>query len=235
MKAKFKYFKVGGCVRDFLMNVPSKDIDLLAIGGTFEELEKDVINQGGKIFVSKPEYLTVRCNYPEIGPCDIRLARKDGVYEDGRRPSEVFLAEDVKDDIFTRDFTANALLQDIKTNEIIDYVGGAIDIKNRLLRTVGKAKDRFEEDFLRLARAARFSITKDFILHSDITKCLWNQEIIDGLDKISKERVWEELTKCFKFDTFKTLRFLEATPLLRKKIFENNKFSIWLKPTLEER
>jgi tRNA nucleotidyltransferase/poly(A) polymerase len=235
MNSKFKYFKVGGCVRDFLMGVPSKDIDLVAIGGTFEELEKDVIEQGGKIFVSKPEYLTVRCSYPEVGPCDIRLARKDGDYTDGRRPDQVFLAEDVKEDIFTRDFKMNAILQDITTGEIIDYVGGVEDIKNKIISTVGDAGDRFSEDFLRLIRAVRFSITKGFRLDTDIQSCLMDEMFLEGLTKISEERIYEELLRCFKFSTWQTLQFLDSYQKLKECLFENERFGIWLKPSLEQK
>lgn len=179
----FKYFKCGGSVRNQLLGLPSKDIDLVAIGGTFAELEQDVINKGGKIFISKPEYLTVRCNYPEIGPCDIRLARKDGNYDDGRRPNEVFLAEDIKDDIFTRDFSCNGLIQDLDTGEIIDYVGGIQDLNNKILRAIGKADDRFNEDYLRLVRACRFSIVLGFELHHDIQRCLCESTLLNGLKK----------------------------------------------------
>ena len=230
----FKYYRVGGCVRDFLMNIPSKDIDLLAIGGNFKELEQDVVKNGGKIFVSKPEYLTVRCNFPEIGPCDIRLARKYGDYTDGRRPDEVFLAEDVKEDVFTRDFKMNALLQDLKTNEIIDLVGGIDDIKNKIISTVGNPEERFSEDALRIIRLMRFSITKGFSIHPDTEDCLFEPRLLDLLNNISKERIWEELTRCFKFDTWKTLKFLDNYELLKKYLFIDCRFGIWLKPSLEK-
>ncbi len=228
----FTYYKVGGCVRDEVMGVPCKDIDLLAIGGSFDELEKDVINQGGSIYISKPEFLTIRCNYPKIGPCDIRLARKDGDYSDGRRPDKVFLADDVRDDINTRDFTMNALLQDLESGEIIDYVGGLNDIKNRVINTVGNAVDRFEEDYLRLLRAVRFDITKGFDISLDIHDCLSDPKMIEGLKNVSVERIYEEMYKCFKYDTLGTLQFLELYSDLRDELFDG---LLWLKPTLEIR
>lgn len=226
----FTYYKVGGCVRDYVMGVPCKDIDLLAIGGSFEDLEKDVIKQGGTIYISKPEFLTIRCNYPKIGPCDIRLARKDGDYSDGRRPDKVFLADDVRDDINTRDFTMNALLQDLESGEVIDYVGGLNDIQNRTINTVGKAVDRFEEDYLRLLRAVRFSITKGFDISLDIHDCLTDPKMIKGLENVSIERIYEEMYRCFKYDTLGTLRFLEIYNELRETLFSG---ILWLKPTLE--
>ncbi len=226
----FNYYKVGGCVRDAVMGVPAKDIDLLAIGGTFEELEEDVRSQGGTIYISKPEFLTIRCNYPKIGPCDIRLARKDGDYSDGRRPDSVSLADDVRDDINTRDFTMNALLQDLESGEIIDYVGGIDDIENKTINTVGFAKDRFEEDYLRLLRAVRFSITKGFSISLDIHDCLQDAKMIEGLKNVSVERIYEEMFKCFKFNTIKTLEFLETYSKLRDQVFNG---ILWLRPTLE--
>jgi tRNA nucleotidyltransferase (CCA-adding enzyme) len=230
----FTYYKVGGCVRDHVMGVRCKDIDLLAIGGSFDELEKDVISQGGVIYISKPEFLTIRCNYPKIGPCDIRLARKDGDYSDGRRPDKVFLADDVRDDINTRDFTMNALLQDLESGEVIDYVGGLNDIQNRTINTVGDAVDRFEEDYLRLLRAVRFSITKGFDISLDIHDCLMDAQIIYGLKNVSIERIYEELFKCFKHDTLATLKFLEEYSELRDMVFDGLHCGpLWLKPTLE--
>ena len=231
--SKFTYYRVGGCVRDYVMGVPSKDIDLLAIGGSFEELEQDVVNNGGQIYISKPEYLTVRCNYPKVGPCDIRLARKDGDYSDGRRPDKVFLAEDVKDDVNTRDFKMNALLQDLETGEVIDYVGGLKDIQNKKVSCVGDARDRFEEDYLRLCRAVRFGITKGFSLDREIINCLEDFDIIKGLKKVSQERIREELLRCFMFSSFKTIYCLNQLPLFRDFIL--TEFDIWLKPTLESR
>jgi tRNA nucleotidyltransferase/poly(A) polymerase len=231
----FNYYKVGGCVRDEIMGVKSKDIDLLAIGGSFEDLEKDVEAAGGQIYISKPEYLIIRCNYPKIGPCDIRLARKDGDYSDGRRPDSVSLADDVRDDVFTRDFKMNALLQDLETNEIIDYVGGQEDIKNGVVSCVGEARNRFEEDYLRLLRAMRFSITKSFILDKDIILCLRDEDMVGGLGNVSLERIREELYRCFAFSTIETLRFLSEFYLLRNFIFENEDFNLWLKPTMESR
>lgn len=228
----FQYYKVGGCVRDFVMGVPCKDIDLLAIGGSFEELEADVVAAGGNIFISKPEYLTIRCNYPKIGPCDIRLARKDGDYSDGRRPDKVFLADDVRDDIFTRDFKMNGLLQDLETDEVIDYVGGLEDIKAGRVSCIGESKDRFEEDYLRLIRAVRFSITKSFCPSGEINICLNDPAIVNGLDNVSIERVREEMYKCFAYSTLKTLQFLSFFPYLQYKIF--NSGTLWLKPTLEQ-
>ena len=229
----FKYYKVGGCVRDFVMGIKPKDIDLLAVGGSFEELESDITSKGGEIYVSKPEYLTVRCKYPGIGPCDVRLARTDGEYKDGRRPSQVFVAQSVEDDIRTRDFTINALLQDIETEKIIDFVGGVEDIQRRVITCVGHPKDRFGEDYLRILRAIRFAVTKGFSIGGEIQMCLKDPAMVNGLDKISRERVREELFKMFEFSTSDSLAILDEFPLIKHKIFKNkNVFGIWLKPTL---
>jgi tRNA nucleotidyltransferase/poly(A) polymerase len=124
----------------------------------------------------------------------------------------------------------NALLQDLESGEIIDYVGGLNDIKYQTINTVGLAEDRFHEDYLRLLRAVRFSITKGFQISVDIHNCLQDQEMIDGLFNVSVERIYEEIYKCFKFDTVKTLDFLESYNKLRNQVFDG---LLWLKPTLE--
>jgi len=228
-----KYFKVGGCVRDYLLGQDVKDIDLVAIGGSFDDLSRDVVAKGGKIFVSKPEYLTIRCKLPDIGPCDIRLARKDGDYSDCRRPDQVFVAEDIKDDVLSRDFTINALLQDIETGEVVDYVGGQQDIIDRVIRCVGAPEERIREDALRIMRAIRFSVTKGFVLDYALDYVLKDEKFVRLLEKISPERIYEELFKMFRFDTLSSWRCLNEYELIRNAVFGND-FGIWLMPTMKK-
>ena len=228
------YYKVGGTVRDELMGVTPKDIDLVSIGGSFDEVVQDIKNKGGKVFLEIPKFLTIRCLMPDIGPCDIRLARKDGHYEDGRRPNEVFIADSLYDDSLTRDFTVNALYKNLATGEIIDYHYGIEDINTKRLRCVGNAEDRIREDSLRLLRAIRFCITKGFVIDSDLYRCFIYGEFTRLLKNVSAERIREEIYKCFKFDTVKTMEYLMDYDYIREEVF-NERTKLWLKPTTEEK
>jgi tRNA nucleotidyltransferase (CCA-adding enzyme) len=231
-KIEFNYdcFIVGGFVRDQLLNVESKDIDLCIVA-PFDEIKNEVKRLGGEVFIEKPEYLTVRCKLPELGDVDIAVARKDGEYSDGRRPDETFVANNIYDDLMRRDFTANAIAVDLKTGEVVDPFDGVADTYNKKLRCVGTASYRFREDYLRLCRAMRFSICKYFTLEDEIEFCLSDNVIMAGLKKVSTERIYDEMFKCFKFNTIATLNFLEDYPLM-KEVFEEK---LWLKPTMERK
>jgi tRNA nucleotidyltransferase (CCA-adding enzyme) len=234
LKSKYPLYAVGGYVRDKLIdpNSTPKDLDLCMVAPSFEEMERAVKDMGGKIYLSTPQYLTIRCKIPEIGDVDVAMARRDGEYGDGRRPDETFIADDIVDDLRRRDATINAIAVDVSNDEIIDPFYGQDDIKLKRIRAVGNAEDRIKEDYLRLLRYFRFSITKDFALHHDIHRCMLYLEFVGGLKNVSQERIREEIFKCFRFDTLKTLSMLEKYEFIKKQIFENTE--LWLKPTMEK-
>jgi tRNA nucleotidyltransferase/poly(A) polymerase len=221
-------YYVGGFVRDTFMGVDSKDVDFAVEANSFQEM-RDFISQTSTIFLEKPEYGTIRASHPKYGGVDYVLCRKDGFYSDGRRPDSVSPGT-ILDDLSRRDFTVNAIAINTETNEIFDPFDGMRDIQIKILRTVGKSKDRFKEDSLRLIRAIRFHITKDFTMNHSIDLCLDDKDLISLLKNISQQRIAEELTRCFRFDTVKTLEVLERYPDLRNAIFSDN---IWIKPTME--
>lgn len=230
------YYKVGGTVRDELMGLKPKDIDLVAIGGNFSEVVEDVKSRGGKVFLEVPDFLTMRCLMPDIGPCDIRLARKDGHYNDGRRPSEVFVAESLYEDSLTRDCTINAMYKNVATGEIIDYHYGKDDLTRRIIRAVGNPEERIKEDALRLLRYFRFSIVKNFRIEYHLANCYLYGENTRLLKNVSPERIREEIYKCFQHDMHETLRLLMSDhyKYLYQEIF-NDRTKLWLKPTSEEK
>jgi tRNA nucleotidyltransferase (CCA-adding enzyme) len=222
-----KMYKVGGCVRDAIMNVKPKDIDYTCVASSFDEM-KQWIAERGTIFLEKPEYLTIRAKMNDTGEAaDYVLARKDGSYYDGRRPDSVEMGT-LEDDLSRRDFTMNAIAQDEDGN-LIDPFGGVKDIEYQLIKTVGKTKDRFDEDALRMLRAIRFHITKGFRLSGDIYRYLFYN--VKEIHKVSKERVREEMYKCFKHNTYATLRCLEEFHWLRDELFEDS--DMWLEPTFK--
>lgn len=231
---KPKFYLVGGALRDRYLGLEAKDLDYVVVCESFGELRQAVLDRGGEIFVETPKHLTIRAKIPELGATDFVCARKDGAYSDGRRPDSVEIGS-LQEDLKRRDFTVNAIAQDVDTGEIIDPFHGIDYCKIKTLKCVGNAKDRFEEDHLRLLRAIRFSITKRLELDREIIRCLNNYDLVFKLKRISKERILDELMKCFKYDTIETIRIFNGFLLMRETIFNIDNFGIWLKPTLERK
>ena len=225
-----KLYKVGGCIRDQFLGVKSKDIDYAVEAPSYDAM-RDYIASNGKIFLESPEYLTIRAKV-NGDDADFVLCRKEGDYTDGRRPDKVE-AGDIYDDLARRDFTMNAIAYDIQTKNYIDPHGGISDIKDRVIRCVGIASDRFNEDSLRLLRAIRFSITKNFYLDAPIHFSLANKNIVRKLENVSEERIREELNKCFRANTYQTLRMMEIYPMVRDQVFQNP--NLWLEATNKSR
>lgn len=225
------HYKVGGCVRDGFLGVKSKDIDYAVEAPSYEAMRDWVVAQGGQIFLEKPEYLTIRASVNKEA-ADFVLCRKDGDYTDGRRPDQV-IAGTIDDDLARRDFTMNAIAFKMnagpKEDPFYDPHNGIADIDRRTIRCVGDAFDRLNEDPLRILRAIRFSITKGFDIHSDTRAAM-----IVLQDKVmatvSIERIREELTKCFQFDTLATIQALESYKPLRDAVFAK----MWLSPTTKK-
>lgn len=226
------FYLVGGAVRDRLLGLEPKDLDYAVEAPSFSAMIREIENRGGKIFLESPEYGTVRAKLPELGTADYVLCRKDGYYSDGRRPDSVAPGT-LMDDLKRRDFTINAMALD-ENGSLVDYFNGKNDLLyNKVIRCVGDAKDRFKEDSLRMLRALRFSIVKELRLYGDIDDIFYDHSFINLLDNVSKERIREELHKCFKFDTKTTIERLYEYPLLFDKIFNNKQ--LWLKPTFESK
>lgn len=223
-------YKVGGFVRDSLLGVKSKDIDFAVEAPSFAAMEAYILENGGKIFLSKPEFQTIRAKLKGVD-ADFVLCRKDGVYTDGRRPDSVEPGT-IYDDLARRDFTMNAIAM-YEDGSLFDPFGGVTDLKRGIIRCVGKAADRFAEDSLRMLRAVRFAITKGMKIDDDIWECLDDTHFLDMLQNVSEERIREELLRCFKHDTLKTLLTLEWHSALRRVIFTRTQ--IWLQPTMKDK
>lgn len=227
-------YLVGGALRDQLMGIESKDIDYCFIADSYEEMRDYLLENGCEIYLEKPEYYAIRCNWRGLGPVDCVLGRKDGFYSDCRRPDSVELCSSIEEEMQRRDFTCNAIASDIFTGDRIDPFGGVDDINHRFLRTVGNPRDRFKEDGLRVMRAIRFAITKEMLIESDLFELLTGRECIDYLQNVSNERIREELFKMFKHDTHNSIRILDKFRHIADFIF-NHKGNMWLKPTMEQR
>lgn len=238
-----KIFKVGGCVRDGLLGIKTKDIDFTfvlddlnkTVEEGFKEMEQWMIDQGFTIFLSVPEMFTIRAKFPSDHKfakldADFVMARKEVGYVEGTRRPILELGT-LEDDLVRRDFTVNAMAEDEDGN-LIDLFNGLGHLKFKILITPLDTNVTMNDDPLRLIRALRFSITKDFIISNDIWNELNNFDYDEKMSVVSSERIREELLKCFKHDTIKTLKKLEEFKYLRDYIFKNN--LLWLKPTFEK-
>jgi tRNA nucleotidyltransferase/poly(A) polymerase len=229
---EFPTYLVGGAVRDHFMGKPFKDLDFCVVCPSFDDLKEMLIEEKCKIYVETPQYCTIRVNHPLFGPSDFAIARSDGTYSDGRRPDVVSIVSNITEDLSRRAETMNAMAIDMATHKIIDPFGGQRDIRQRTIRSVGRAEDRFREDYLRILRSIRFSITLDFGLSKEIRECLLDYSIVKGLNNVSVERIREELLKMFSHSTLESLLLLDTFGPLRDTVFDPKR-GLRLEPTLK--
>jgi len=208
-KAKFEAYIVGGCVRDLLRKVKPQDWDITT-NAKPEEIQKIFpksfyANKFGTVTVltkSKDKTLT------EI---EITTYRIDEKYTDKRHPDKIKFAKTIKEDLARRDFTINAVALD---KEFVDPFDGQKDLKNKTIRAVGKANDRFNEDALRMLRAVRFATTLNFTIEEKTLKAI--QKNAPWIQAISKERIRDELIKIFKSEkAAEGIDLLKQTNLLK--------------------
>jgi len=226
---RINIFEVGGCVRDDLLGIPSKDVDFVVIAPSFGAMHDHIENTMGlKVFMAKEEFATIRAGVPKdhwlrsrCKDADFVLARKDGPSSDGRRPDFVEPGS-LKDDLQRRDFTINALARNVIDGSIIDLFGGRDDLERGILRFVGGPMKRIEEDGLRVIRGFRFEVTKRLVVHPLTGKALVSARAAKMLSGVAVERIREELEKMLRFDSMETLRLLSEVPLhIRKAIFRD--------------
>ncbi len=186
-EAGFQAYFVGGCVRDLVMGREPKDYDIAtdALPGQVQELFPESVMVGAQFGVAM---------VPRGGNLvEVATFRSDGNYEDGRRPREVLYAQTAEEDVRRRDFTINGLLFDPSENEVIDYVDGRRDIRERRIRTIGEASARFQEDHLRMLRAVRFAARFGFSLDGAALAAI--RESAGLIARVSRERVRDEISK----------------------------------------
>ncbi len=179
-------YAVGGCVRDSLLGREADDWDITTSASPYEvkALFRRTIDTG-------IQHGTVTVMLDKEG-FEVTTYRIDGEYEDGRHPKEVLFTKNLEEDLKRRDFTINAMAYNEQTG-MVDIFGGVQDLQNKIIRCVGVAGERFDEDALRIMRAFRFSAQLGF----SIEKNTWAAaaERAEHLNKISVERIRTELTK----------------------------------------
>lgn len=182
-------YLVGGCVRDAVMGKKPKDFDL-ATDALPDRVEQLLQDQGYKTLPIGKAFGIINV-VTDNDTYEIATFRSDIGGSDGRRPDSVEFT-DLATDANRRDLTMNALYYDVSTKELIDAVGGLDDIRNGVVRTVGKAEERFKEDRLRILRAIRFAARLGHDVDADIESALRSDNSMRG---VSAERIRDEFLK----------------------------------------
>jgi len=192
-KNSFVAYIVGGFVRDHLMDLESKDVDITtnATPKEIKKIFKDV--SFPKHMNDDDNYGSVRVNYKNI-LFEVTTFRKELEYLDNRHPSSIIYVNDLETDLKRRDFTINAICLN-KNGEVIDLLNGTTDLQNKIIKTIGNSKTSFQDDALRILRAIRFMTTLKFNLSNEVKLAILECKHL--LKNISYERKKQELDKIF--------------------------------------
>lgn len=200
-KHGYEAYIVGGCVRDSLLGKQPNDWDITTSAkpeevkaifhrtidtgiqhGTVTVLvDREILDDGSGSLASHTDYAF-----------EVTTYRVDGVYTDHRRPESVCFTASLEEDLKRRDFTINAMAYNPEQG-VIDIFGGQEDLEKGIIRCVGEASERFDEDALRILRAVRFAAQLDFVIENQTREAMRDQAKF--LKDISAERICTELTK----------------------------------------
>ena len=184
--AGYEAYAVGGCVRDSVLGrIPADwDITTSALPEQVKELFHRTIDTG-------IEHGTVTVMMDKEG-FEVTTYRVDGEYRDHRHPEQVNFTGELKEDLRRRDFTINAMAYNDRCG-MVDAFGGIEDLKHGVIRCVGVARERFEEDALRILRAVRFAAQLGFEIEKETADAA--RALAGNLKDISAERIQTELVK----------------------------------------
>ena len=186
---------VGGCVRKYISNEKIDDIDIATILTT-DQIREKFKDTNLKIVDTGIKHGTVTL-VSEKHKVELTTLRKD-IKTDGRH-AEVEYTDDWKQDSERRDFTINAIYLDIN-GRIFDPQMGKADLKNNIVKFIGDPQKRIEEDYLRIIRFIRFKIMYDITIEPTTSNAI--KQNLDGIKKISKERILIELLKILDLQNF---------------------------------
>ena len=196
-----KSYAVGGIVRDSILGIlPENDGIVHQVAGQDWDLAtplhpKETMSRLRRAGITAVpvgiEHGTVAAVIDSVH-YEITTFRYDLEYRDGRHPTVRF-TDELEEDLKRRDFTVNALALDIESGDVIDLFDGIGDLREKRIRTVGNPETRFQEDYLRMLRAARFATKLQGTIEAETAQAIRNYAhlILD----ISQERIREELMK----------------------------------------
>lgn len=222
----YEAFIVGGCVRDYILNLEPSDYDIatsatpkkiLEIFKDYKTIETGIKHGTVSVIINEELY-------------EITTYRVESEYEGNRRPKSVEFTSNIYHDLKRRDFTINAMAYNDKVG-LIDKFDGANDIKRKIIKTVGNPDERFNEDGLRVVRAIRFSAKLGFEIEENTLNSIYKNASI--IKNISIERITDEFNKIILSKNPKMIITLYKTKILKylgikldldkdeKYIFEN--------------
>ncbi|MCL2809387.1 MAG: HD domain-containing protein [Treponema sp.] len=184
-------YLVGGAVRDKLRGKKIHDWDMTT-NALPDEVTAIIKKAGGKVIPTGIKHGTVTVLFKNIST-EITTFRTESDYSDGRRPDKVNYAATIEEDLSRRDFTMNAIALRLPKGEIVDPFKGLKDIKAKIIRCVGDANERFNEDGLRPLRAARFAAQLNYKIEKNTLEAINGALAVSA--KVSWERVREEIDK----------------------------------------
>lgn len=182
----YEAYIVGGCVRDMLLGREPGDWDI-----TTSALPMQVKQVFHRTVDTGIQHGTVTVLMGKEG-YEVTTYRIDGEYSDGRHPNNVEFTPDLMEDLKRRDFTINAMAYNSQTG-FVDQFGGVEDLRQGIIRCVGRPMDRFSEDALRILRAIRFSAQLGFSIEQETYEAI--KKIAPAMVHVSRERIQVELTK----------------------------------------
>ena len=189
MENGYEAYAVGGCVRDSILGRVPGDWDIttsalpMQVKGLFRRTVDTGIQHGTvTVMLGRNGY-------------EVTTYRIDGKYEDSRHPESVEFTPKLEEDLKRRDFTINAMAYNDE-HGIVDIFDGVGDLHRKIIRCVGNAHDRFDEDALRILRAVRFSAQLGFGIEENTARAA--KELAVNLKKISSERIHTEFNKMLK-------------------------------------
>ncbi|MBQ5886697.1 MAG: HD domain-containing protein [Clostridia bacterium] len=186
--AGYEAFIVGGCVRDALRGITPKDYDITT--SALPEETKSVFRDY-RVIETGIQHGTVTVMMDGM-PLEITTYRTEGTYSDNRHPDSVSFTTSLREDVARRDFTMNAIAYS-PVRGLIDYFGGAEDIRGGTIRCVGDPDTRFREDALRMMRGIRFASALGFAIEEKTAAAI--RENKERISAVSAERIRVELTK----------------------------------------
>jgi poly(A) polymerase len=193
--AGFEAFIVGGAVRDLLLNVKPKDFDV-ATDATPEEVNK--VFRRSRIIGKRFRLVHVLWGADTIEVSTFRghhLSEGDAQTNDSGRIIRDNIFGNLTEDAARRDFTANALYYNVKTEEVLDFHNGVADLKNNLLRMIGDPKTRYQEDPVRMLRAVRLSAKLGLKIEKQTEAPI--HQLADLLQDVPPSRLFDEMLKLF--------------------------------------
>lgn len=192
-KSGYEAYPVGGCVRDLMLNQKPGDWDI-----TTNARPPEIARLFKKHFIDNDfGMVTILTDSQDETLKEIQVMpyRIEQDYRDQRHPGKINFIDNLEEDLARRDFTINAMALKIESKgfKFIDPYNGQQDLQKRIIKTVGRASERFSEDALRMMRAVRLATTLDFTIEETTIRAIKENAAL--LDRISAERIRDELIK----------------------------------------